>query len=174
MKEIALRVYHLPRWRCENAAIFAFGILISFDAAKRSASYLVPALIGLSANLGFSALFDIDLMQSQLAYLGLTLAGALIVWAAWRSRLPAVLRPIATFWGDISYSLHPTHWITSDIVRPLPISGALSGAAFSFLAVLGSFLCFRFFENPARRYFSGGGPARSTRAQFWKVSKGTA
>ena len=148
------------------APFFAFGILMSFDTTKRSASYLVPALIGFSAILSFSVFFDIDLMQSQLAYLGLTLAGALVVWATWRSHLHAALRPIASFMGDISYSLYLTHWIANDIVRLLPVSGALKWAAFSFLAMLGSFLCFRFFENPARRYFSGGGRARSTRAQF--------
>ena len=136
------------------APFFALGIWIAFDRGERARRFLPLALIGLVMILGYSLVVRVDLMRSHTSYLALTLACAGVIWAAWRSRLPALLVPAATFLGDISYSLYLTHWIANDIARALDLPIMVRWALFTGIALTGSALCYRLFENPIRRWLT--------------------
>lgn len=133
------------------APFFALGIWISFDRGRRRAAYLLLACAGLLGIVGFSAVVRVDLMRSQLSYFGLSMLCVVVIWAAWRSQLPKPLVPLATFLGDVSYSLYLTHWIPNDLLRLLDIPLAPRWTLFTSIALVGSFLSFRLFENPLRR-----------------------
>lgn len=132
------------------APFFALGILISFDRGARKSPFNLIALLGLAAILSFSLVVSTDLMRDQVSYFVLTIACGLVVWAAWRSTLPAWLVPVGAFLGDISYSLYLTHWIVNDVVRVFHPPIALQWTLFTFGTLLGSYLCYRFFEAPMR------------------------
>lgn len=165
---VLLASQHLLLWKITDSApfwnyyvsnlifapFFALGILIYFDNRGRSKAYLLIALAGLAMVLSYSLLFPVDLMRSHISYLGLTLACASVIWAAWRSHMPAMLVPIANFFGDISYSLYLTHWIANDLVRVFHFSIALHWTLFTGISVIGSALCYRLFENPMRRWLA--------------------
>lgn len=162
---VLLAAQHLLLWKIADSAsfwdyyvsnlifapFFALGIWISFDRGRRRAAYLLLACAGLLGILGFSAAFSVDLMRSQTSYFGLSMLCVVVIWAAWRSRLPKFLVPVATFLGDVSYSLYLTHWIPNDLLRPLDLPLAPRWALFTSIALVGSFLSFRLFENPLRR-----------------------
>lgn len=136
------------------APFFALGIWISFDRGDRATAYLLAALAGLISILGFSLVFLVDLMRNHASYLVLTIGCGAVVWAAWRSRVPAIFVPLATVLGDISYSLYLTHWIANDLVRVLHLPILIHWGLFTAIALVGSFLCYRLFENPMRRWLS--------------------
>lgn len=133
------------------APLFGFGILISFESGGRRRCWLILALLMLLAILAYSLVVRTDLMRDQLSYLALTLACALVIWAAWRSTLPSWLIPVATLLGDVSYSLYLTHWIANDVVRLAGLPLHLSWVFFTALALAGGALCYRWFEAPMRR-----------------------
>lgn len=139
------------------APFFALGILAYFDRGPRRSSMLAVTLLGLVALLGYSTVVRTDLMRDQLSYLVLTAGCGLVIWAAWRSRLPAWLVPIGAFLGDISYSLYLTHWIANDVVRVLHLPIAVHWALFTGLTLLGSYLCYRWFEAPMRNWLGSHG-----------------
>ena len=75
--------------------------------------------------------------------------------------LSLLTRPFARL-GDISYSLYLSHFLTlalfvriQDRVPPLTESfGWLTLMAFVLLNLIGAEMCYRFIENPARRFFA--------------------
>lgn len=162
---LLIAAQHLLLWKIQDSApfwnyyvsnlifapFFAMGILISLDRGPRRSSRIWIALLGLAAILGFSRIVTTDLMRDQAIYLGLTVACGLVVWAAWRSRLPAWLVPIGGLLGDISYSLYLTHWIVHDLTRALRLPIEMQWTAFTVVTLLGSYICYRLFENPMRR-----------------------
>lgn len=133
------------------APFFALGILISFDRGARKSLSLPVALLGLLILLGFSLVVKTDLMRDQVSYFVLTIACGLTILAAWRSKLPNWLIPIARFLGDISYSLYLTHWIVNDVLRVLRLPIAVHWALFTSAMLVGSYLCYRLFESPIRQ-----------------------
>lgn len=163
---ILLGAQHLLLWKIANSApfwnyyvsnlifapFFALGLWISFDHRARASGYLPIAIIGLSAILCFSLLIPVDLMRDHASYLALTVGCGIVVWAAWRGVVPAILVPVATILGDVSYSLYLTHWIANDLVRILHLPLAIHWLLFTAIALIGSFLCFRLFENPMRAW----------------------
>lgn len=121
------------------------------------------AVLGLAAILCYSLAVPTDLMRDQVSYLVLTMACGAVIWAAWRSNLPTWLMPIATFLGDISYSLYLTHWIANDVARVLKLPVSEQWALFTLAALVGSYLCYRFFEMPMRVWL-GSSPYNPERA----------
>lgn len=93
-----------------------------------------------------------------MASFGLIAAAALL---RHEMALSAVTRPFARL-GDISYSLYLSHFFTlalfvrlQDRLPWLDASyGLLTVAAFVLLNLFGAELCYRFIENPARRFFA--------------------
>lgn len=173
---VLLAAQHLLLWKIGKAPVFwdyyisnlvfapffALGILAHFDRRPRHASMLAIALTGLVAVLGYSLVVHTDLMRDQLSYLTLTFGCGVVIWAAWRSNVPAWMVPIGALLGDISYSLYLTHWIANDIVRVLNLPIAIQWALFTVLTLIGSYLCYRLFESPMRTWLG----SRAGRAEI--------
>ncbi len=135
------------------APFFAMGILAAFDHGERTEGMFSIVLALLVAVFAFSVLFSIDLMRDQVSFLGLTILVGLVIWAAWRTRLPGWLTGFATFLGDISYSLYLTHWIANDIAKLAGVALPFQWGIYTMVALGGAYASYRVFEDPLRKRF---------------------
>lgn len=143
------------------APFFALGFIIHRGGGGRRLLMLPVALVLLVATMGFSAWVDAPLFKTQALYLGLTVLSAFVVFAAYRSAVPARLVGLAAFLGNISYSLYLTHWLPAGVLRrvagPLGLSAPVQFALYSVAALALSVIVYQYFERPTRKLLRGRG-----------------
>lgn len=135
---------------------FAIGFLIWRMGGERSV-WLVPiALLTLASLFLFSLVSKGNLFTDQVSYLALTFIAGLAVYLFHRSELPSWLVPVATFIGDISYSIYLTHWIVNPIARKITEvmkwNLAIHWILFDIIAITLAYISYRWLETTARRW----------------------
>lgn len=135
------------------APFFLIGFIVYRLRAGRGAWAGAAMLLLLAATAGFSLLWSGNLFSSSLAYLAATALMALTLLAAWRAGLPAAAVPLATFAGEISYSLYLTHWFAFVAVERVLVGmpAGVRFVAFIGVAIPGAWLCYALFERPLRQ-----------------------
>lgn len=144
------------------APFFLLGMAISRADGAQSKWWLPISLALLVSICGFSlAAPHIDIYSTPWAYSILTVLSALVVYAAFRATIPGWLVPIASFLGEISYSLYLTHWITyvlaGQVAMNLGWGVYRESALFAAMALIFAYACHRFVEVPAREMIKGSG-----------------
>ena len=143
------------------APFFLIGFLVHRLPDRTSAWALLPMVLLLLGVVAGSLLYRPNLFTSPVAYLAFTLLVALSLVAAWRAKTPEALRPLATFLGEISYSLYLLHWFVFIVLRKFAPSlpPPAFWAAFMALSLAAAWICNRIFEVPLRRRLGTPRPA---------------
>ena len=102
------------------APFFAAGLIIFRCPPPAWRWNWVAGLCVLALMLGFSFLTPVNLYLGGPAFVALMVLCAVAVALLYRSRLPAVVVPIAQFLGAISYSMYLTHWIAILVAQRAP------------------------------------------------------
>lgn len=138
------------------APFFALGILIFKAPIKQRDANIWLSLAALAVLAGYTQAFPVVLWRSPIHYLIMTAVAAAAVAFAYRGAVPSYMARVATFLGDISYALYLTHWfahrIASSLVYDYGAPAFLMPVIFLIVAPLLAWLCFRFFERPARDF----------------------
>lgn len=142
------------------APFFLLGMAISRAEGARSRWWLAISLMVLAVICVFSiAAPQIDIYSTPWAYTLLTVLSAIAVLAAFRAAIPTWLAPIASFLGEISYSLYLTHWITyvlaGQIAEQLGWGAYWESLLFALIAVAFAYAAHRIVEVPARKLIKG-------------------
>lgn len=139
------------------APFFLFGFAIHRFNGVRSRFMLWPLLLSGACLAGYSLLIPGELFGDRWSYFALTGLAALTVCCAWRTDLSGALVPVATFLGEISYSLYLTHLLfLGAVMKAAELAGLAlwqSWLLFSASSLMGAWLCYRLFERPLRRRF---------------------
>jgi peptidoglycan/LPS O-acetylase OafA/YrhL len=136
------------------APFFAAGLIIFRCPPPAWRWNWVAGLCVLALMLGFSFLTPVNLYLGGPAFLALMVLSAVAVALLYRSRLPAVVVPIAQFLGAISYSMYLTHWIAILVAQRAPAPLAVPVFVVGTLAI--ACLATYGVERPARRWLTRG------------------
>ncbi len=136
------------------APFFAAGLVLYRWDVRPRAAYLAVSLAALAAVFTFSLFVRENLYTNRGAYLVLLGLCIAAVGFAYRSVFPPRLEGVATWVGDISYSLYLTHWFTYQAVAlaasRLGLSPRLQFVCFAVVATGVARVVFVAFERPAR------------------------
>lgn len=146
------------------APFFALGILIFKVPLKEHPANIWLALLAMGALAGYTQVFPVMLWHSPVHYLVVTIIAAATVALAYRGKVPARLTRLASFLGDISYALYLTHWfahrIASNVASTFDAPAFVLPLILIVAAPLIAWLCFHFFERPARDFLRSKGSRR--------------
>lgn len=141
------------------APFFAIGFLIERAAGERRQRFFLPMIAAFAAMALFSVLVAGDPAASHMSYLALTGLAALTIYFANRAEVPRVLRTLASFLGDISYSLYLLHPLVYGFFHRattrLHLSAVVEITLFAMVSIMVAYASYRWFEKPARNYFGG-------------------
>jgi peptidoglycan/LPS O-acetylase OafA/YrhL len=136
------------------APYFAAGLVLYRWEIRPRLAYLTVSLAALAAVFTFSVIFHENLYRSHGAYLTLLVLCIAAVGFAYRSDFPRPLEGLASYVGDISYSLYLTHWFSYQAVAlvaaRLGLGPRMQFLVFAAVAIGVARVVFVAFERPAR------------------------
>lgn len=154
VSDVALLFWNYYTAPVTFAPFFAIGFLIYRIGGERSAIYLIPTTLCLTAIATFSLVWGGDLFRSALPYTALVLVAGFTIYCANRTDLPSQLRHPAEFLGNVSYALYLTHPFTRLVANKVSsvfgLPRALAFPLFLCMALSVAYLTFILFEKPMR------------------------
>ena len=104
--------------------------------------------------LGFSFVTEANVYRAGWANLFLTAFSIGAVWFAFSAVIPRQLNKLATWAGNISYSLYLTHWLSFELAKDLSSNGVLP-VFFFIIALTAAHLSWLYIEKPTEKFLRG-------------------